>query len=432
MRYEKQLDIIEKYLKDGEKKREEYRIGVEFEHFIVDSDTFETITYYDDNGIVDTLEKLVENGWTGDYEGEYILGAHRDDKVITLEPGSQFEFSINAKRTIRELEEEYNEFIGEIESILKEKNQSIIAVGYHPVTKIDDIKLLPKKRYDYMFEYFKDKGSHAHNMMKGSAALQVSLDYENEEDYRKKSKVANAISPIISGMTSNAFYFEGEEFDKKNLRTLIWTNMDDARSGLVKGVMDDDFSYRKYGEYLLGVEPIFTMKDGEAINTGNKTIGELFDPEDYTIDELEHLMTMVFPDVRTKGFIEIRMMDSLPSPINFGMVALLKGLFYDSDNVEKLYKIFEDFTEEDINKAKKSIIEEGIKGIYKGKNIIEWGRILLDLSRDGLSEGELHYLKPIEEILNEETTLAKLQGDRSKKTIKNVLESNILVKSEVI
>lgn len=419
MRYEKQLDKIEEYLKNGEKNREQYRIGVEFEHFIVDSDTFETVTYYDNNGIVDTLEKLVENGWTGDYEGQHILGAHKDDKVITLEPGSQFEFSINAKKNISELEEEYNEFIEEIEKILSEKGQSIISAGYHPVSKIDDIKLLPKKRYDYMFEYFKNKGSYAHNMMKGSGALQVSLDYESEEDYRKKFKIANAISPIISAITSNIILFEGEEFEKENLRNLIWTNMDDSRSGVVKGVMEEDFSYRKYGKYLLEVEPVFTMKKGEAINTGNKTIGDLFDPENYTIAELEHLMTMVFPDVRTKGFIEIRMMDSVPSPINFGMVALLKGLFYNKENVEKSHLIFKDFTEDDINIAKINIIEEGISAFYKEKEIKDWGKTLLEISKNGLSEDELDYLKPIEKILDGELKISELNKDIREKIRKN-------------
>lgn len=411
MKQKKQLDIIEEFLRNGEKDREKYRIGVEFEHFIVDSKTFETITYYHENGIVDTLEKLVQNGWTGDYEGEHILGAHKEDKVITLEPGSQFEFSINAKRDIRELDKEYREFLAEIEEILEEKDQMIVSLGYHPVTKIEDIKLLPKKRYDYMFNYFKDKGSHAHNMMKGSGALQVSLDYESEEDYRKKFKVANGISPIISAITSNIICFEGEKFEKKNLRNLIWLNMDDGRSGVVKGAMNEDFSYRKYGEYLLDVEPIFTMKDGEAINTGNKTIGELFDPEDYTLKELEHLMTMVFPDVRTKGFIEIRMMDSLPCPVNFGMIALLKGLFYDEENVEKLYNLFEGFTEEDIYEAKKDIIDQGIEAEYKGKKVKEWSKIILKIAKNGLIDEECEYLKPIKEIIEGELEVESINKE---------------------
>ena len=33
-----------------------------------------------------------------------------------------------------------------------------MASSYHPETKIDDIKLLPKERYDIMFNYFKTKG----------------------------------------------------------------------------------------------------------------------------------------------------------------------------------------------------------------------------------------------------------------------------------
>ena len=32
----------------------------------------------------------------------------------------------------------------------------------------------------------KPKGKYAHNMMKGTGALQIAIDYKSEEDYRKK------------------------------------------------------------------------------------------------------------------------------------------------------------------------------------------------------------------------------------------------------
>ena len=49
-------------------------------------------------------------------------------------------------------------------------------------------------------------------------------------------------------------------------------------------------------------------------------------------------LTMVFPDVRLKKFIEIRMPDALPYPFNLAVTALVKGIFYDTQMLEKYYQ----------------------------------------------------------------------------------------------
>ncbi len=432
MKYDKQIDVIENYLRDREKTLDQFKIGVEFEHFIIDKDSLESISYYHENGVKDTLEDLVELGWTADYEDEYILGVHKGNKVITLEPGSQFELSIVAQNDLRVIEKEYQEFIVDIKKVLDKKNQRLIAVGYHPVTKIEDIKLLPKERYNYMFSYFKDKGKYAHNMMKGTAALQVSIDYKNEEDYRKKVRIANAMAPIFYGLCDNSYYFEGEKFSQHGLRTLIWQNMDNDRSGTIKSALEDDFSYRKYAEYILEVPPIFEMKDGEAIYTGSKKMKDIFNPDDYKLKELEHLMTMVFPDVRTKGFIEIRMMDSIPYPYNFGIIALIKGLFYDEDNVEKLYEKFKDIKFEDIDKAKEDIIKRGIDAEFKGISLKEWCLYLLKTASDGLNGHDCRYLRLIKSLIEDGLNPYKLIEKKADLGMKESLSHCILENFEVI
>lgn len=429
--YEKQLSQIENYLREREKSVEDFKIGIELEHFIIDRETFESVSYWDELGVRHTLEALVANGWTGDYEGDYILGAHKGKKVVSLEPGSQFEFSINAQATLGELYREYREFIGEIDPILAGKGQALLALGYHPRTRIEDIKILPKKRYDYMFNYFKDKGSYAHNMMKGTASLQVSLDYSSEEDYRKKVKVANGLAPIMYGICDNGYYFQGEKFPKKSLRTMIWTNMDDQRSGTVPGSLDPDFSYRAYGDYILNHPPIFIMEEGQAVETKEKKVRELFNPDDYRLEDLEHMMTMVFPDVRTKGFIEIRMMDALPFPYNFGVVALIKGIFYSQKNVDRLYDSFRDLDYRDIDQAKRNIIDRGLEGEFLGRTILDWGREILEMAREELEGEDLEFLEPFYSLLESGRNPYSLIDEAADLGMKEALDHCILTKELV-
>lgn len=426
MDYNRQLEEIINYFEKSEKKVEDFKIGVEFEHFVIDLDSYETISYYGDGGVAETLKDLEEIGYTGVYENDYILGLTKGEKVITLEPGSQFELSIVAKKELKDLEREYLEFLKDIIPILEKKNQGLMTTGYHPVTKIDDIKLLPKKRYDYMFEYFKKRGSHAHNMMKGTAALQVSLDFKSEEDFKKKFKVLNALSPVLYALFENAYYFEGEPWDVHNIRSFIWINCDIHRSGIVDGALEDDFGYKSYAEYILNRPAIFNYKDGEYIFTDEKLVRDILDPENYKEEELEHLLSMFFPDVRTKRYVEVRMMDSIPYPLNFSAMAFLVGLIYDEDNLNRIFKDMKDLTIEEVNKTKEDMVQLGVKAKLGDRTILEIGKKLVKLARTGLKEEDKRYLDPLEEMLNRGQTLYEITKEKSQYGKKESLKSNLL------
>lgn len=399
MDYNKQINEIEKHFLKNTKLVDDFKIGVEFEHFVVYKDTLKTVSYYGENGVAETLHDLEKLGYKGSYEGEYILGLEKGNKVITLEPGSQFELSIKAQKHIRDIEIEYLDFFKDLVPILESKNQQIMAVGYHPETKIEEIKLLPKKRYDFMFNYFKTAGTMAHNMMKGTSALQVSLDYSSEEDYLKKFRVTNALSPVVYAMFDNGLYFEGEQYEKHNIRALIWKNCDIDRSGVVPNSLKDDFSFKKYAEYVLNVPPILIAKDGDVESTGKLLVKDVLDVENYSTEELEHLLTMVFPDVRTKRYIEIRMMDSVPYPLNLAAIALWTGLLYDEKTLDKVYEYVKDISIDDVNSAKEEMLDKGLLAKLGDKTLLEIGKHIVSLAKEGLVEEDIKYIIPLEGML---------------------------------
>ena len=73
MDYNKQVKEIVKYFKDNEKDKKDFKIGIECEHFVIDKDSLETISYYGEGGVEETLKELELNGWKGSYEGQYHL-----------------------------------------------------------------------------------------------------------------------------------------------------------------------------------------------------------------------------------------------------------------------------------------------------------------------------------------------------------------------
>lgn len=400
MDFNKQVQEISNYFKSGEKAVDDFKVGVELEHFVIDKDSLKTISYYGENGVEETLRDLESIGYKATYEGQYVLGLNKGKKTVTLEPGSQFELSIEASANIKDLEDEYLDFMKDVIPILEKKNQGLMTTGYHPVTKIDEIRLLPKQRYDYMFNYFKTRGTHAHNMMKGTCSVQVTLDFSSEEDYKRKFRITNALSPVLYALFENAYYFEGEVTDRHNSRAYIWENTDTDRSGVAEGALDDDFSYKKYAEYILNSPPIFINQDGKEVYTGDQKVRDIFDPDNYKIEELEHILTMFFPDVRTKRYIEIRMMDAVPYDLNFSIMALLKGLIYDNDNLDILYDYTKEISIEDVNKAKEEMMSKGLQAKLKGESLLNIGKYLVELAKKGLPEDELHYINPLEKMLD--------------------------------
>ena len=399
MDYEKQLEAVINYIKSGEKLKEDFTIGMEMEHFIVDKDSLKTVSYFGDNGVGATLRELHNHGCAAYKEGDYILGLENDDLAVSTEPGSQFEVALSSKWNIDDLKDIYIKNMRKLVEVFAKKNQAMVTLGYHPVTKIDEIKILPKKRYDFMYKYFNERGDMAHNMMKGTCSLQCSIDYSSEKDFVRKYKIANCLSQVFYTLFDNAYIFEGKPAKSRNMREIIWENTDTDRSGMYKFSFDDDLSYKKYAEHILNTPLIFSIDENhEPYYVGKTTFKEVFeDVKDTGL--IFHALSIVFPDVRAKRYIEIRMMDEIKYPLNFSAVALIKGLFYDETNLDKLSELFKNMTYENCMKAKLDAREKGLDATFMNVNMLEFCKMLVDMAKNGLPANEIGYLIPLEEML---------------------------------
>src|SRR5690606_16295054 len=169
--YDEKLETLVRYIRQGEKETADFKLGLELEHFLLQEESFQAVSYTGEKGVEGFLKALMEEGsWEGIYEGNNLLGLKGKDISITLEPGGQLEISLAPVKDVRGIEEIYNSFLKKVTPILKERGQVLLNLGYQPVTEIAGIELLPRERYKYMFEYFKSRGKYAHNMMKGTAS----------------------------------------------------------------------------------------------------------------------------------------------------------------------------------------------------------------------------------------------------------------------
>ncbi|MFW6282239.1 MAG: glutamate--cysteine ligase [bacterium] len=397
--YQEKIDFLVEYFRSGEVESSEFKLGMEVEHFIVKKDSMGAVPYYGLDGVESILKEMLKNNWRGVYENKHIIGLQGDKAEISLEPGGQFELSLHPVKSIKEMDLIYQNFLDEILIILEKRNLLLLNIGYQPSTKIDSIPLLPKKRYEYMYRYFENKGKFAHNMMKGTASIQLNIDYSSEEDFTKKMRVSNYLSPLIYYFFDNSPFFEGEIAGDFNARLLIWDNCDNDRCGFVNNVFKKDFSYKDYADYILNLPSITYMKNHRLFYSGEELIKKIFIPDKFTKEEMEHFLSMAFPEVRMKKYIELRSGDSLPYPYNIAYIAFLKALLYNQSNLEKLYQDSLNFSEDSILDLKSKINnnEKDIK--IKDSSIDEYMSFLLSMVENSLEKEEKQYIIYLEEII---------------------------------
>jgi len=366
-----QKQLIADFLKKGEKQERDFLIGAELEYFVVDKNTLRSISYYEENGIENLLKKLTSKGFTAQKEQDRIIGVKDNNLAITLEPGAQFEISLNPQKTVSHLETNYLNFLKILEPMLKERNQELYSCGYHPRTKINQIRIIPKKRYDLMQNYLNKRGSLALNMMKGTASVQVAIDFSSENDFIRKMILASRLTPILSAVFDNSPIFEGSKYKKFCLRTNIWNNCDNERCGVIPQIFQPDFGYEKYAEYLLNLIPIFIEKDGKYVDS-KQPFKNIFDPTKDIDKQLNHIFSICFPDVRARNYIELRMTDSLPYPLNFAYLNLVYDIFYNKDVFAQTYHLLDGIDLQQINQAKVNTINLGIKAEYANVKVYRY------------------------------------------------------------
>ena len=409
--YDINLKKFVDYFKNGIKQKEDKTLGVELEHFIV-KENMESVDSYEEHGLRYLLEKLSPFfDEKVDKDGN-LIGLSKNKSNISLEPASQLEISIGPFIKISDILEEYNYFLLKITPILKELNYKLVYSGYQPKSKVDNLNLIPKKRYEYMLDYFSSVGNHGKNMMKGSASTQVSVDYFSEEDFKNKFRLANIFSPLISLMTDNTFIFEGEEYKKNCIRVEIWNDVDKDRSMVVKDALNKDFGFEDYAKYILDAPAILIEDEqGNSIYTKDKKIKDIYKNKEITKKDIEHLISMFFPDVRLKNYVEIRMADCMPMYYALSYAAIIKGIFYNEEAIKYFLDKFSFVKNEDVIKAKKEIIQNGynakVYGYYASDIIME----MIEVAKEKLHEEEKESVDLFYQLAKNKLTL-KMKKER--------------------
>ncbi len=386
------VNKIAQFISSGEKKLLKKNVGVECEHFIVDKNG-EAVSFYGENGVETILQKLSVYYPEKTFSKKSLVGLTDGVVYITLEPAAQIEVSIIPLDDLNKIHSIYLDFRNKIIPILDEYGYKLINSAYQPKSKVDELELIPKERYSFMDSYFISKGYKARYMMRGSASVQVNIDYTDENDFSQKFRLANLLSPLFYLVTDNADVFENQQYNAPSLRSYIWENVDASRCGVL-----DFESYFDYARWIYNTEPIFIQQNGQDIYCDRLTNKEIFKTKELSLDDIKHIMSMVFPNVRVKQFIEIRPGDSMPADLMISYSALIKGLFYNADALKELNEMWANITADDIEEQIREIRKNGFDCKYFGFDMKFVLEKIFTYANNSLNDDEKALLKPLREL----------------------------------
>lgn len=397
---EQNIELIADYLREG-CKPVSHRLGVELEHNIVHDDG-RPASYSEPGGVHDLLERMSAHYGKRVEEAGRIVGLSNPGEDISIEPAAQVEISGGPHDSAADFVRCYAAFRSRLDPQLEALGLHVAIAGYNPVAKAADLELIPKFRYRCMDRYLGAISPYGPRMMRATTSLQVSIDFRSEDDAVRKFRLANVVGPILALVTDNAPVYEGAPNPHHAVRVRVWEDVDPDRCNVVPGGVDAGFTFRDYARYVLDV-PAILVPDGSHPEgfryVGPQTFGDVYADRPMTRAEIEHALSMEWPDVRLKHFVEIRPADALPMPYSAAYVALVEGLFYRDAALDAMDAAFEGVTQLDVEAAKWKVVFDGYDARAYRKTAGEWADWLFDVARSGLDPQEAAYLDPLQDLV---------------------------------
>lgn len=397
-------DDLPAYFAEGAKPRAAWRIGAEFEKFLLHRDTGRQIGYDGPGGAAEVLAALAGGpfGWQSHRDGDHLVALSRGKSTVSVEPGGQLEFSTPPLERVAELEAELHRHRDELRAVV-EPHVAVAALGVTPVSLVDEIPFGPRARHLLMAEYLPTRSRTAHQMMKATASTQVTFDYGDEADAARKMTVALALNPVVNAVWGNGGVTGGKGCGWASRRGQVWCGMDPDRSGLLTKLLAVGVSFRGWTEFLLDVPMLFHCRKGnyspadctfrEYLNRG---IGGHFP----TRADWELHITTVFPEVRLKHFLEVRGADANPPALALAVPALWKGLLYSERSLGAALELAKSFPPAELPKLFEAVARDGLAAEFGGRPVRAWATEVAGIARAGLAEtGEEKYLDPVFAVL---------------------------------
>jgi glutamate--cysteine ligase len=248
-----------------------------------------------------------------------------DGGRITFEPGGQIEISAAPNASLSVLVGRLQDTIAAI-ACAAPSGVELLSCGIDPRTSIDDVApQLDAERYRRMLHHFDTIGPWGARMMRQTASFQVCVDGGATPE--RTWRVLNALAPHMVAIFANSPRYAGRETGHRSFRSHVWRSLDPRRTGLL-GVQDD--VVEEYLTFALDA-PAFLMP-----GTGDSTasFGDWLARGTASLDDWRLHLSTLFPEVRPRGYFELRSADVVSPDWYAAPLCFVAGLLYHRANLE--------------------------------------------------------------------------------------------------
>jgi glutamate--cysteine ligase len=255
---------------------------------------------------------------------------------LTIEPGGQLELSTATFTSVDATCSAAADDLFVLDERCAADGVELVALGADPARPPERVVTAP--RYRAMEDYFDSVSNAGRTMMCNTAALQVNVCL-GAARMVDRWRLAHALGPTLIASFANSPLRDGGPSGWQSGRLREWWLLDPSRSAPVDATIDPEIAWPRY-VLDARVMLIRAADDDHRAVTEPLTFGEwLRDGHELgypTVDDLLYHLTTLFPPVRPKGWLELRMFDALPTPFWHVATAVTSVLLDDEQAADEV------------------------------------------------------------------------------------------------
>jgi glutamate--cysteine ligase len=303
------------------------RIGAEVE-FLVRERTTGAIAQLDGSLGAWLREIAASDGWSTEQSSKGAPKYRAEEFVVTLEPGGQLEFSTIPCTSARTLVDLIQRTAYRLADSAANHGLELHSFGIDPLHSLAETPLqLNSDRYGRMDTYFAATGTDAgRRMMRQTAAVQISVDAAHDPDLTWR--VLNRAAPVFTALFANSRMYAGRDTGYASFRAATWASLDPTRTGVIPEAADvTSHKESSYSRFALRARCIEDTPQYRAFE----------DVPDATPAGWDVHLSTLFPDVRPRGFYEIRCIDAIPAAFIAAPIVLAAAIAFDERALRASY-----------------------------------------------------------------------------------------------
>ncbi|MFE6774835.1 ergothioneine biosynthesis glutamate--cysteine ligase EgtA [Streptomyces sp. NPDC057702] len=266
--------------------------------------------------------------------------------ALTFEPGGQLELSSRPASSLTSCIQEMAEDLSAVRAFLAPLGLGLAGHGHDPWRPPH--RLLDLPRYHAMESYLDRWGPAGRTMMCRSASVQVCVDAGHEEPgplgYGRRWQLAHLLGAVLVAAFANSPLDQGRPTGWRSTRQAAWAAMDPGRTQAPDAGTDPRTAWTAY---VLRA-PVMCIRDTDGGTDPWEVPADELPLRDWvrdgrprpaSLDDVAYHISTLFPPVRPRGHLELRMIDAQPG-LDGWMVplAVTAALFDDPAAAEAAYR----------------------------------------------------------------------------------------------